>query len=103
MAKSNKIQHRARLIQLLNRWHRKASSPSSLPPPSPRLTTDARVPSDVPPGHVAVSVGSRRRRFVVRATYLNHLIFRSLLAQAEQEHGFHNRGPLAIPCDESIF
>lgn len=61
------------------------------------------VPSDVPSGHVAVMVGSGCRRFVVRATYLNHPVFKQLLAQAAEEYGFTNNGPLAIPCDESAF
>ncbi|MBA0671262.1 hypothetical protein Goklo_029318, partial [Gossypium klotzschianum] len=57
----------------------------------------------VPAGHVAVCVGTSCRRFVVRATYLNHPIFKKLLIQAEEEYGFTNQGPLAIPCDESVF
>ncbi|KAK1370918.1 auxin-induced protein 6B [Heracleum sosnowskyi] len=61
------------------------------------------IPSDVPVGHVAVMVGSGCRRFVVRATYLNHSVFKKLLAQAAEEYGFTNNGPLAIPCDESPF
>lgn len=60
--------------------------------------------SNVPAGHVAISVGARRRRFVVRTTYLNHPVFRKLLVEAEEEYGFSNTaGPLAIPCEESVF
>ncbi|KAL8198017.1 hypothetical protein R6Q57_029929, partial [Mikania cordata] len=61
------------------------------------------IPSDVPAGHVAVCVGNNCRRFVVRATYLNHPVFHKLLVQAEEEFGFSNSGPLAIPCDEYLF
>ncbi|CAI0438301.1 unnamed protein product [Linum tenue] len=61
------------------------------------------IPSDVPAGHVAVCVGASCRRFVVRATHLNHPIFSRVLAQAEEEFGFANAGPLRIPCDESEF
>uniref|UniRef100_A0A2P2P214 Uncharacterized protein n=1 Tax=Rhizophora mucronata TaxID=61149 RepID=A0A2P2P214_RHIMU len=30
-------------------------------------------------------------------------MFKNLLVQAEEEYGFRNNGPLAIPCDESLF
>ncbi|KAJ0085527.1 hypothetical protein Patl1_09285 [Pistacia atlantica] len=55
------------------------------------------------PDTSAVCVGSSYRRFVVRATYLNHPFFKKLLVQAEEEYGFTSQGPLAIPCDESVF
>ncbi|GFP88997.1 indole-3-acetic acid-induced protein arg7 [Phtheirospermum japonicum] len=90
MGKCNKIRHIVRLRQMLRAWRKKATS--------------HRSPSDVPPGHVAICVGSSYRRFIVRATYLNHPVFRRLLSQAEEEYGFANcAGPLAIPCDESLF
>ncbi|KAJ8470716.1 hypothetical protein OPV22_025059 [Ensete ventricosum] len=81
--KCSKIRHIARLRQ----WRRKAAAPS-----------------DVPGGHVALCVGSSSRRFVVRASHLNHPAFRDLLRQAEEEYGFASRpGPLSLPCDESLF
>ncbi|RDX78895.1 Auxin-responsive protein SAUR40, partial [Mucuna pruriens] len=83
----SKIRRIVRVRQMLLRWRRKA-----------RLAA-----SDVPAGHVAVCVGPSRRRFIVRATYLNHPIFKMLLVKAEEEYGFCNHGPLAIPCDESLF
>lgn len=86
-----KIRHIVRLQQMLRRWRNKAHISS------------VRIPSDVPAGHVAVCVGSSCRRFVVRATYLNHPFFKKLLVQAEEEYGYTNQGPLAIPCDESLF
>ena len=91
LGKCSKIRHIVRLRQMLRRWRNKA-----------RLSAN-RIPSDVPAGHVAVCVGSSCRRFVVRATHLNHPIFKKLLVQAEEEYGFNNQGPLAIPCDESLF
>ncbi|GAA0174115.1 hypothetical protein LIER_27569 [Lithospermum erythrorhizon] len=97
--KCNKIRHIIQLRQMLRRWRTKASASSSMH----RITTGAHVPSDVPAGHVAVCVGSRCTRFVVRATYLNHPIFRNLLVQAEEEYGFSVDGPLTIPCEESVF
>ena len=39
----------------------------------------------------------------MRATHLNHPIFKKLLIEAEEEYGFSNQGPLTIPCDESLF
>ncbi|EXB58393.1 hypothetical protein L484_005120 [Morus notabilis] len=91
-AKCSKIRHIVRLRQMLRRWRNKARESAN------------RIPSDVPAGHVAVCVGSSCRRFVVRATYLNHPVFKKLLVQAEEEYGFGNsHGPLVIPCDESLF
>ncbi|XP_028768034.1 auxin-responsive protein SAUR71-like [Neltuma alba] len=90
-AKCSKIRHIVRIRHMLLRWRRKA-----------RITA-VRTPSDVPAGHVAVCVGPSCRRFIVRATYLNHPVFNKLLAQAEEEYGFCNEGPLTIPCDESMF
>ncbi|KAI3460382.1 hypothetical protein Pfo_017045 [Paulownia fortunei] len=91
MSACSKIRHIVRLRQMLRRWRKKAS------------ITARRAPSDVPAGHVAVTVGSSCKRFVVRTTYLNHPVFVKLLVQAEEEYGFTNTGPLAIPCDESLF
>ncbi|KAF5740836.1 putative Auxin-induced protein 6B [Tripterygium wilfordii] len=93
LGKCSKIRHIVRLRQMLKRWRNKARMSSST----------HRIPSDVPAGHVAVCVGTNCRRFVVRATYLNHPVFKKLLVQAEEEFGFTNHGPLLIPCDESVF
>lgn len=92
LGKCSKIRHIVRLRQMLRRWRNKA-----------RMSSANRIPSDVPAGHVAVCVGSTCRRFVVRATYLNHPVFKKLLAQAEEEYGYNVQGPLTIPCDESVF
>ncbi|XP_011083510.1 auxin-induced protein 6B-like [Sesamum indicum] len=91
MSACSKIRHIVRIRQMLRRWRKKAAMAAR------------RAPSDVPAGHVAVTVGASCRRFVVRTTYLNHPVFRKLLVQAEEEYGFSNTGPLAIPCDESLF
>ncbi|XP_004517301.1 indole-3-acetic acid-induced protein ARG7-like [Cicer arietinum] len=84
---SSKIRRIVRLRQMLLQWRKKA-----------RLAAH-----DVPEGHVAVCVGPSMKRFIVRASYLNHPIFKKLLMQAEEEYGFRNHGPLAIPCDEFLF
>lgn len=60
-------------------------------------------PRDVPPGHLAVTVGEARRRFVIRADYLNHPLLQQLLDEAYEEYGQSKEGPLAIPCDEFLF
>ncbi|KAL2318842.1 hypothetical protein Fmac_032718 [Flemingia macrophylla] len=90
-SKCSQIRHIVRLRQMLRRWRSKARMSAT------------RAPSDVPAGHVAVCVGSNSTRFVVRATYLNHPVFKKLLLEAEEEYGFSNHGPLAIPCDENLF
>ncbi|RAL47373.1 hypothetical protein DM860_013338 [Cuscuta australis] len=92
MSGCSRIRHIVRLRQML-RWWRKAAA----------MTARGCVPPDVPAGHVAIAVGTNFKRFVVRATYLNHPVFRKLLSQAEEEYGFTNSGPLAIPCDETVF
>ncbi|XP_072967953.1 auxin-responsive protein SAUR50-like [Typha angustifolia] len=93
MGKCSKIHHIVRLRQILRRWRKRAGSAAAAPPPE-----------DVPAGHVAVCVGSSSRRFVVRAAHLNHPAFRQLLRQAEEEYGFPSEpGPIALPCDESLF
>ncbi|KAD4981975.1 hypothetical protein R6Q59_001594 [Mikania micrantha] len=89
--KSSRIHHIIRVRQMLRRWRRRSSSPRRL------------ISTDVPAGHVAICVGSSFRRFIVRATYLNHPIFQKLLKEAEEEYGFSTIGPLTIPCEESEF
>ncbi|KAI4339913.1 hypothetical protein MLD38_024807 [Melastoma candidum] len=89
--KRSKIRHIVSLRQMLLRWRAKARMSSS------------NSPVGVPSGHVAVRVGADGRRFVVRATYLNHPMFRSLLSQAEEEFGFDFPGPITIPCDVAVF
>ncbi|CAN4095439.1 unnamed protein product [Withania somnifera] len=92
MSACSKIRHIVKLRQMLQRWRKKAAT-----------TSRGRVPMDVPSGHVAITIGTNCKRYVVRATYLNHPMFKKLLSQAEEEYGFTNSGPLAIPCDESFF
>ncbi|PIA56035.1 hypothetical protein AQUCO_00700395v1 [Aquilegia coerulea] len=96
IGKCSKIRHIVRLRQILRRWRHKAAATTS---------SRNRIPSDVPSGHVAVIVGTSSKRFVVRATYLNHPVFKKLLVQAEEVYGFgdNQQGPLSIPCDESLF
>ncbi|WOK95338.1 hypothetical protein Cni_G04045 [Canna indica] len=99
MGKCSKIRHIVRLRQMLRRWRMRAAALSLS-----RKGAAAPPPSDVPAGHVVVCVGSSSRRFVVRASHLNHPVFRQLLRQAEEEYGFSARpGPLSLPCDESLF
>lgn len=90
MGKNNKIRSAVRIRQMPKQWQKKTHNKIDLV-------------ADIPPGHVAVSVGVNRRRYVVRAKHLNHSIFRLLLKEAEEEYGFSNISPLAIPCDESLF
>ncbi|KAL5706542.1 hypothetical protein ACHQM5_024696 [Ranunculus cassubicifolius] len=89
-SKCSKIRHIVRLRQMLKRWRQKAAARNGLP-------------SDVPTGHVAITVGTSYRRYVVRAAYLNHPVFKRLLVQAEEEYEFACSGPLTIPCDEFVF
>ncbi|XP_058098802.1 indole-3-acetic acid-induced protein ARG7 [Magnolia sinica] len=99
--KCSRIRHIVRLRQMLRRWRTKAACAARIS--AAGNASSNLIPSDVPAGHVAVCVGTNSRRFVVRASYLNHPVFKKLLIQAEEEYGFSNHGPLAIPCDESVF
>ncbi|KAI8021317.1 Auxin-responsive protein SAUR50 [Camellia lanceoleosa] len=92
IGKYNQIRHIVRIRQMLRRWRKKAAAAAA-----------GSSRSDVPAGHVAICVGRSNKRFVVRATYLNHPTFKNLLVQAEEEYGFTNQGPLVLPCDESVF
>ncbi|KAK3180902.1 hypothetical protein Dsin_033049 [Dipteronia sinensis] len=99
MSESNKICHIVRIRQMLRQWWRKTRVSAS-------SRGTAGMPSDVPAGHVVVCVGAGSKWFLVRATHLNHPIFKRLLSQVsqvEEEYGFANMGPLTIPCDESTF
>ncbi|CAN8236726.1 unnamed protein product [Cochlearia groenlandica] len=90
----SKIRHIVRLRQMVRQWRNKARM---------SLSIRRSVPLDVPSGHVAVYVGSSCRRFIIRASYLNHPVIKNLLVKAEEEFGFVNQGPLVIPCEESVF
>ncbi|KAK6942704.1 Small auxin-up RNA [Dillenia turbinata] len=61
------------------------------------------LPQDVPPGHLAVTMGDTGRRFIIRADYLNHTVFRKLLDPAYQEYGIHQDGLLSLPHDKFLF
>lgn len=68
------------------------------------IDTSSSVPGDVGEGHfavVAVSDDEEARRFVVSLRCLSHPRFQQLLAQAQEEFGFHQQGALAIPCRPS--
>lgn len=69
----------------------------------PKHGSGKKPPADVPRGHLAVMVGEAKRRFVIRADYLNHPALQQLLDQAYEGYGFNKSGPLAIPCDEFLF
>ncbi|KAJ8498713.1 hypothetical protein OPV22_009265 [Ensete ventricosum] len=100
MGKCSKIRHVVWLRHMLRRWRLRAAAVEALR----KGRGGAGAASGVPAGHVAVCVGSSSRRFVVRASHLNHPAFRELLRQAEEEFGFSSRpGPLSLPCDEALF
>ncbi|CAM0902663.1 unnamed protein product [Alopecurus aequalis] len=130
--KSNKITEIVRLQQMLKKW-RKLSVASkdtvaSTPAATPTFTVTAggnggeskakkflkrtlsftdSPPSSAagppPKGHLAVSVGSTMRRFVIPTEYLKHPAFAALLREAEEEFGFQQEGLLRIPCEVLAF
>jgi len=59
---------------------------------------------DVPKGYLAVYVGEKMKRFVIRISYLKQKSFQELLSQAEEQFEYdHPMGGLTIPCREDIF
>ncbi|CAI0416615.1 unnamed protein product [Linum tenue] len=94
MPKSNKIRHIVRIQQMLKQWRRKARANAS---------SASSFSNSSPSRAAAATSGASCRRFVVRATHINHPIFRRILAHAEEEFGFANAGPLRIPCEEMEF
>lgn len=64
------------------------------------------VMKDIPKGCLAVMVGEdeeQRQRFVIPVIYINHPLFMQLLKEAEEEYGFDQKGPIAIPCHVDQF
>ncbi|KZV43124.1 hypothetical protein F511_04516 [Dorcoceras hygrometricum] len=59
----------------------------------------------VPRGCLAITVGqgAEQRRFIIPVIYVNHPLFTQLLKEAEEEYGFHQRGPINIPCHVDDF
>lgn len=64
---------------------------------------DHAPPQDVPAGCLAVYVGDQEQRFVIRAQYLNHRLFKVLLDKSKEEFGFQQKGGLHIPCEVVLF
>jgi len=64
---------------------------------------DNIVPSDIPPGSLAVYVGDERHRFVIKAKILKHNVFRVVLAKSTEEFGYKHDGGLNIACDVAFF
>ncbi|KAK1290122.1 Indole-3-acetic acid-induced protein ARG7 [Acorus calamus] len=89
----------ARWKRLLRRW--KDSRLLRRLPSTPRSASNHH--PRIPPGHLAVYVGTQRRRFVIPTRYLNLPIFVSLLKKAEEEFGFESPGGLTLPCDPDSF
>eukprot|EP01018_Ginkgo_biloba_P020017 Gb_02928 [translate_table: standard] len=118
--KGNKIRHIVRLRQIVRKWRKLAcarkaalalgckisarwSRCSYISDDECGRSNSGSIPPDVPAGHLAVYVGKQCTRFVIRATYLNHPVFRALLDMAEEEFGYNHQGGLSIPCDELMF
>ncbi|XP_011036123.1 PREDICTED: uncharacterized protein LOC105133729 [Populus euphratica] len=56
-----------------------------------------------PEGCFSVYVGPQKQRFVIKAEYANHPLFKMLLEEVESEYGYTSEGPLTLPCDVDIF
>ncbi|KAK7272813.1 hypothetical protein RIF29_13853 [Crotalaria pallida] len=56
-----------------------------------------------PEGCFSVYVGPQMQRFVIKAEYANHPLFKILLEEAESEYGYSSQGPLVLPCKVEVF
>ncbi|KAK8914012.1 hypothetical protein KSP39_PZI023428 [Platanthera zijinensis] len=56
-----------------------------------------------PVGWISVRVGPEKEKFLVRAEWMNHHLFRRLLDEAETEYGYAADGPLEFPCSVRLF
>ena len=58
---------------------------------------------ETPRGYLSLYVGEERKRFLVKASMVNHPLFAILLEKAKEEFGFDQEGPITIPCDIAFF
>jgi hypothetical protein len=65
--------------------------------------SDDSAPQDVPEGYLVVYVGEERRRFVIKAKYLSHPVFKALLNKSAEEYGYEHKGGLEIACEVVFF
>ncbi|KAH0467304.1 hypothetical protein IEQ34_004542 [Dendrobium chrysotoxum] len=56
-----------------------------------------------PVGWVSVRVGMEKEKFLIRAEWMNHRLFRRLLDEAEEEYGYGTKGSLELPCSAEVF
>ncbi|PHT46393.1 hypothetical protein CQW23_15551 [Capsicum baccatum] len=56
-----------------------------------------------PQGCFCVYVGPEKEKFIVKAKYANHPLFKMLLEDAEMEYGYSSQGPILLPCDVDLF
>ncbi|KAL3512548.1 hypothetical protein ACH5RR_025265 [Cinchona calisaya] len=57
-----------------------------------------------PDGCFPVRVGPEKQKFVIKAEYANHPLFKMLLEDAELEYGFTcPEGPIWLPCEVELF
>ncbi|KAL6568688.1 hypothetical protein OROHE_004372 [Orobanche hederae] len=123
---SNKITDIVRLQQILKKWKKLATnhknnttttsnsrsinkflkrtlSFSEKEMTSSSSSSSSSINNNVPRGYIAVCVGKELKRFVIPTEYLGHQVFGVLLAQAEEEFGFQQQGPLKFPCQVDLF
>ncbi|CAN4099160.1 unnamed protein product [Withania somnifera] len=56
-----------------------------------------------PQGCFYVYVGPQKEKFIIKAEYANHPLFKMLLEDAEMEYGYSSQGPILLPCDVGLF
>ncbi|XP_055830666.1 auxin-responsive protein SAUR71-like [Solanum dulcamara] len=56
-----------------------------------------------PQGCFCVYVGPEKEKFIIKAKYANHPLFKMLLEDAEMEYGYSSQGPILLPCDVNLF
>lgn len=68
------------------------------------LKKNESVPEDVPKGHVAVYVGEKHKRYVIKISLLKHSLIQALLDQAHDSvYDVATEPKLCVACDEYVF
>lgn len=106
MTRSSFFEHAVRVLRSRLPFSKMKPTPATLGNLSDEFEEADRigvVPEDVEEGHFAVVAvfDENSKRFVVSLSCLSHPMFLRLLELAEEEFGFRQEGPLAVPCRPS--
>ncbi|KAF3452687.1 hypothetical protein FNV43_RR03120 [Rhamnella rubrinervis] len=100
----HKISQIVRLKQLMLRWKHVSLRRRPIVHFANSEPSAADSSRRIPPGFLAVYVGTtERRRFLIPTRFLNLPVFVALLKMTEEEFGFECSGGLVLPCEVGFF